>query len=319
MSKKKSNQYKSYIKFFGIICLAVLFRIFVIEIYYIPSVSMYKTLFPGDIIAVNKSKYGSRFFQDDRKCRRAPGYGKLERNDIVVFNFPAGDTIYSKNPKINYYSRIGSRGRSEALADTSRLGSISYVPLNSRTPYIKRCIALPGDTLRIKADTVYINNQRFSEPSTLNLPKNQPREQSNQNNNQQKKQRYKWIFPHKFSYKWYPRFFGPVVIPEKGKTVNLNKHNIYLYKRIISAYENNILHITDSTILINGKQADSYTFQQDYYFVLGDNRRNSNDSRYWGFLPKNHIIGTAVLVLFSLDTHKSGFKKIRWDRFFRLL
>ena len=127
------------------------------------------------------------------------------------------------------------------------------------------------------------------------------------------------IFPHDPRYKWNRDNFGPIVIPEKGKTVQLNDSTIVLYDRIIKNYELNDLKVENGKIYINGKEATSYTFKMDYYFMMGDNRHNSADSRYWGFVPEDHIVGKPVLVWLSLDKNRSwGDGKIRWDRMFRI-
>jgi signal peptidase I len=125
-----------------------------------------------------------------------------------------------------------------------------------------------------------------------------------------------YIFPYSRTYGWNEDNFGPVWIPEKGKTVKLDTTNLCLYERIIDVYENNDLKVEGNTILINGKPADSYTFKMDYYFMMGDNRNNSADSRYWGFVPEDHIVGKPKFIWLSIDKEATGVKKIRWSRMF---
>ena len=128
------------------------------------------------------------------------------------------------------------------------------------------------------------------------------------------------IFPHDPRYTWNKDNFGPLVIPQKGVTVELNDSTIVLYDKIIRNYELNDLKVADGKIYINGKVATSYTFQQNYYFMMGDNRHNSADSRYWGFVPEDHIVGKPVLVWLSLDKFKQwGDGKIRWSKMFRTI
>jgi signal peptidase I len=127
------------------------------------------------------------------------------------------------------------------------------------------------------------------------------------------------LFPNNYSYKWTLSNFGPIVVPQIGKSIKLDTNNICLYYQIISDYENNNLEVRNDSIFINNTYSKSYTFKMNYYFVLGDNRHNSIDSRYWGFVPENHIIGKATMIWFSIDYQKSFFNKIRWSRLFKKL
>ena len=127
------------------------------------------------------------------------------------------------------------------------------------------------------------------------------------------------IFPFDSDYKWTRDNFGPLWIPEKGVTVTLTLDNLPLYERIITAYEGNSLEVRDGKIYVNGEEAQSYTFSQDYYFMMGDNRHNSLDSRYWGFVPEDHIVGKPALIWLSIDGNKKFPKNIRWRRFFKFV
>jgi len=128
------------------------------------------------------------------------------------------------------------------------------------------------------------------------------------------------IFPYDEHFNWTEDNFGPVSVPQKGQTIALSLSNLPLYQRIITAYEGNSLCVTqDSTIQINGAEADHYTFKMNYYFMMGDNRHNSNDSRYWGFVPESHIVGKATFLWFSIDKSRLGFESIRWNRMFRII
>ncbi len=124
------------------------------------------------------------------------------------------------------------------------------------------------------------------------------------------------VFPFSRDYNWNRDNFGPLVMPKKGVTVTLTKKNLPLYDRVISAYEGNKLDVKDDGIYINGELANSYTFKMDYYWMMGDNRHMSADSRYWGYVPEDHIVGKASFVWLSLDKDKSFLSKIRWNRIF---
>ena len=127
------------------------------------------------------------------------------------------------------------------------------------------------------------------------------------------------VFPYSADYPWSRDNFGPLKMPKAGETIDLNIKNLVLYDRIITAYEGNKLEVKGSDIYINGKKTNTYTFQMNYYFMLGDNRHKSADSRYWGFVPEDHIVGKPLIVWLSLDKDKSLLQSIRWSRFFKVV
>lgn len=373
---------------FAVIAASII-RIFLIEAYTIPTSSMEKSLLVGDYLFVSKINYGPKIpntpiafpfvhhtlpLSKTKKSYlewiklpyyRFPGFSTIERNDAVVFNYPDGDTVSLKfQSNFSYYRLTKEYGRERVLKDKRNFGEITARPVDKRENYIKRCIAIAGDTLEIINQKVFINgepstNQGIKQfhyrvitdgssinPIILNKldvtewhPTGNPAEFiytltteaaekfKNFSNVLSIEQIIKpdnfWdpnIFPYNSNYKWNIDNFGPLVIPKKGVTVSINKENICLYKRIIHAYELNNLEIKDDKIFINGVETETYTFKMNYYWMMGDNRHNSADSRVWGFVPEDHIVGNAVFVWLSLDKNKSLFGgKIRWNKLFRII
>jgi len=245
-------------------------RLFMFQVLYIDSASMQTALFEGDYIVVNKMAYGARLpitplslpFSNSKSFLnwihlpylRLPGYTHISRNDVMVFNMPTED----------------------------------YLPIDERELYIKRCVALPGDTVKIDSARIFINNKMQPDIQTTMGFRVYSKNTYNPN-----------FFPNDFRFKWSLDYFGPIAVPKKGDSVKLSMDNLNLYKRIIRTYENNKLEIKGTDIFINGIKASKYIFKMNYYFVMGDNRHNSIDSRYWGFVPEDHIIGKASMLLYS--------------------
>ena len=420
---------------------------FFFQNYVIPSSSLEKSLLTGDYLFVSKVSYGPRIPETpltvpltqhtlpigDLKSyiewphweyRRVPGLGKVELNDIVVFNYPAGDSIcknvpyqteyynmcygygrqiYEQNypiePAVESLSKTEQRrrfeqyyslGRQYLEANKQQYGGIGYRPTDRRENYVKRCVGLPGDTLQIKNRIVYLNGKANKEPdnvqykyfvkfnnlSKLDLLKDNMDELrkelgisfediDNLNSlhsydapngkvlNPSVLQQYDGympltrfaaqelqrrdivsqirfvtdkdilsndLYPLNMVKDWTCDNYGPVWIPKKGESIKLSLDNLPIYERPIRVYEHNDLEVRDGKIFINGEQTDSYTFKMDYYWMMGDNRHNSADSRYWGFVPEDHIVGKPIFIWWSSDPDRGLFGGgIRWSRLFRFV
>jgi signal peptidase I len=289
---------------FWSLCSWLVIRIFFFQVYKVPSDSMNNTFKDGDYIFVNKLAYGPRipitplsvhfgnkkYFLDwlSIPYLRLPGYSEILLNDILVFNLP---------------SEIA-------------------VPVDERKEYVKRCIGLPGDTIVIKQGDIYINHtlipalkeqivwyelQKKDSSITehfISLSIHDSISKDSHTVSLKKKNILAEIyspnfFPNAPQVRWNPDNIGPLYIPEKGKTIDLNKNNILLYQKIMEQLEHNTLTFKNDSVFVNGQFASSYTFKMNYYFVLGDNRYNSVDSRFWGFLPEDHIIGKASAMFYN--------------------
>ncbi len=298
------------------------------EVYFVPSQSMIGAVLPGEMICANKLMYGARLRvnKETGKSTRMLGLTGIKHNDVIIFNFPEGDTVYANAPGINYYANSGKNGSDNALADTIQYGRLFNMPLTSRQPYVKRCIALPGDTLRIMHDTVFINRKAIDERPTvikpIRMPKVKPTSppaKTSPDPITEHKPFYHYIFPHTAKKKWWDNWFGPLYVPQKGSTINLTYQNLPCYIRLLTAYEHNKIDTLAGHIYINGNIETAYTFKKNYYFMMGDNRAYSVDSRFWGFVPEDHIISKASIILWSWDNKMTGWDKLRWKRLFSFI
>ena len=291
----------------------------------------------------------SYFEKPDLPYYRLPALEKIDRNDPIVFNWPVGDSVYLSPSRSWTY---GQAQRRPEVAAEVRGQKLITRPIDKKDHYIKRCIAVAGDTLQIIDRQVYINGEKAENPSKIqfmytvdsSIPLNRERLKELGINPDDHPYGYPnlfWLnpeqagalesfgeqvkvavvphdtpgdmFPHDTEHfaTWTNDNYGPIWIPAKGATVQLDESNIALYKRAIAVYEGNDFELKDGRIFINGVESSSYTFRQDYYWAMGDNRHNSEDSRVWGFVPFDHIVGKPLFIWMS-----SGSDGIRWNRIF---
>jgi signal peptidase I len=313
-----------------ILCLkALLFFLFLFTFigdrFYIPSESMEITLKPGDLIWVNKLAYGPRLPFAERL--RLPGYSHIKRNDVVVFNKPnIPGPVYAKE---NYVKRcIGLPGDTVSITDKA-------VFINSKpalvTPGVEFLYKIEStiDTL----DSYLGHTMGLTESESGNTAKQYMYLLTNAQADSIKKMSLvtsvkpileegaqQNIFPGGSRFQWSRDNFGPLIVPGRGMTVHLSVDSLALYAEIISNYEHHKLENRHDSIFIDGKYTTHYTFAMNYYFMMGDNRDNSEDSRYWGFVPENHIVGKAAFVVFSVHPFprsQSFWKRINGKRWFK--
>ena len=388
---KEGEKHNVWLDWLDAIIFAVIvvtfINIFFFQAFKIPSSSMESSLYTGDHLFVSKLAYGPRvpetpltipfthnvafgresystLIQND--YRRLKGFGHVERGDYVVFGFPNGDTVLTKAPAEDYYTWVRTSGRDYTI---SRLGPVIVRPTDKKDHYVKRCVALPGDTLSVKDGLVYIDgvqqevypgiqltyrvttdghkiNPKIIDNLSLNVGElfydsripgypamtltAQMLEKVKALSNvvevvpnidvwPSTMDSYLMIFPFTENTHWTRDFFGPLWIPEKGATVTLDAESLPFYERIIRDYEHNDLSVSNDKIYINGEEAKEYTFKQDYYFMMGDNRHNSLDSRYWGFVPEDHIVGKPSVIWLSTDRDRKFPNNIRWKRFLKFV
>ena len=367
--------------------IAVTFiNIFFFQNFNIPTASMEKSLLIGDNLFVSKVHYGPRVPQTplsfplvqhtlpltkDRNSfltwikndyRRLKGFQRIKNDDVVVFNYPEGDTVSTVwQSNLSYYSLVRDVGRERVWSDKENFGRIVTRPVDKRENFIKRCVGIPGDSIQVVGNQVFVNGQpqkqidglQFSyavqtngttineikledlgiakadiqySPTTstyTNMPltaemvtelKGLPNVISVSRNQYPANSRENGIFPFSENFRWNRDNYGPIWIPKKGATVKINTRNLPLFERVIDVYEENEIEVKDGIIYINGVESDSYTFKMDYYWMMGDNRHNSADSRYWGYVPEDHIVGKPLFVYISFDKERKFPFNIRWKR-----
>ncbi len=331
---------------------ATIIRTFFIEAYTIPTPSMEKSLLVGDFLFVSKVSYGARIPNTPLSFpfahhtlplvggksylewikigyHRLPGFGAVKAGDCVVFNWPAENEGRPVDKKENYIKRcIGISG--DSLEVRERIVYLNGVktnpPAHSQTSYH---VVTDGTGFSEQAiQRIGLNDGEMISPVEYNFNLTQSAAEDLRSfgnvlkveaNTVPPGAYQDFIFPSDQHFNWNVDNFGPVWIPKKGATININTGNIALYRKVIGEYERNILEERDGKIIVNGKEVSTYTFKMDYYFMMGDNRHNSADSRFWGFVPEDHVVGKAVFIWMSWDTKGSFLQKIRWNRLFNFV
>ena len=386
---KEGEKRNAWLDWLDAIIFAVVFvtfiNIFFFQAFKIPSSSMESSLLTGDHLFVSKLAFGPRIPQTpltipfthnvifgkesystliQNDYRRLKGFRNVRRGDYVVFGFPDGDSVLVKAPSEDYYTVCRLYGKDYAVRN---YGPVIARPSDKKDHYVKRCVAVAGDTLTIVDGRVHINsepqtvwpgvqstyavitngtriNQKTLDRLGLNIaelyydetlpgypqmaltasmlekvkawPNVTAVEELDDVYPPDYPDSYLMLFPFRENFRWTRDNYGPIWIPKAGVTVKLNAEVLPLYERIIRDYEHNSLQVNaDGRIIINGEETDEYTFSQDYYFMMGDNRHNSLDSRYWGFVPEDHIVGRPAVIWLSTDSSRSFPSNIRWRRF----
>lgn len=348
--RRKRNSFIEWMKA-ALIALVLfwLFTVFIVQIYPVTGSFMSSSILPGDFVLVNKLAYGPRFpitplsipFTKDhlplsgRKSYsdwitlpafRLPGYSSPERNDLIFFNYPR-ELDKPIDKRTRYVKRcIGLPGDTVHIIDKKVFVNAKEFQESEQLQFAFRVLAKPKSIHRELLNSMSIfEGNLVSDAGIYRLYMTAEQADSLRKlpfvfqvrmETSEKGFAEPLIFPQHPDFYWNLDQFGPVLVPGKNITIPLNKRNIHLYKSAIEQ-EKNILETEGSQILINGEEVGEYTFRSNFYFVMDDNRDNSKDSRYWGFLPFNHVIGKTNRIVFSLNKKGEGISVTRWRRLFK--
>lgn len=314
----------------------------------IPSASMEGSLMTGDYLFVSKLSYGARmpitpisvpFLEStifDGKVKtywdglqlpyyRLPGLGNVQKGDAVVFNYPPESVARPVDMRVHYIKRcVGLPGETLSIVNGQVYtdGKVVKNAPEAQTSYIVTTNGTDVNPELLQSLKIEVRQQLDASNYEMIIPAHSYAEFKNNVKDikpviEPQGQADMRVFPQSALFKWNEDNFGPLLIPKIGTVIRLNDTTMALYSRAIEVYEHNKLEIKGKDVYINDKKADTYTFKMNYYWMMGDNRHNSEDSRFWGFVPEDHIVGKAMITWMSVDGTESFLNKIRWNRIFR--
>ncbi|RCH55780.1 signal peptidase I [Mucilaginibacter hurinus] len=347
--KSKTREWLDAIVFAVIV--STLVRGLLFSAYAIPSSSMEGTQMTGDYLFVSKLNYGARMpitpisipfleshinwgsdiktYWDGIKLPyfRLPGLGTVKNGDIVVFNYPGGVLKDPVDMRVHYIKRcLGVPGDVLEIRDTRVIvnGKEMKNAPKAQTSYYVTTNGIAFNPKLLDDLDIEVRGQYSNEGFVMIIPASSYAELKNQSNITSIKPvieprglQDQSVYPQSDLFNWNQDNYGPITVPRKGWTIALNDSTIALYGKVIQQFENNKLEHADGRYYINNKIASTYTFKMNYYWMMGDNRHNSEDSRYWGFVPEDHVVGKPMFTFMSIDSTKTIFNKVRWNRVLR--
>jgi signal peptidase I len=259
---------------------------------------------------------------------RLPGFTEVKKGDVVVFNSPEHDGEGTPTDELmTLIKRCQATPGDKLQIINGQVyinGKAAKNAPKQQTPYTVTTNGVDINPQLLEDDNIETRQQMGPDTYEMIIPQEHVAEMKGYSNIksiepyiQKPGEVDPQVFPRSDKFKWNEDNYGPLVIPKRGWTIPLNDSTLALYRRAIEVYEHNKVDVNGKNIMINGKKASAYTFKMNYYWMMGDNRHNSWDSRFWGYVPEDHVIGKALITVLSTDSTKSFFNKIRWNRMFK--